>query len=132
MDDVNVKELLKDEIKTEIELLWEGGLEAGSEKYKVSVEGITKLLDKYNEMEKTELEHLDKKEAREMERETERVRMKEERIDRIVKNCLTGITGIGGLVLAVWGTNKSLKFEETGTITTSAGRAFINKLFSKK
>ena len=34
-------------------------------------------------------------------------------------------------LLTIWGTCKSLKFEETGTITTPIGKGFINRLFPK-
>ena len=59
-------------------------------------------------------------------------KMEEEKKDRLVKNCIS----IGGIVLPVavtiWGTLKSLKFEESGTVTTIMGRGFINKLLPKK
>ena len=58
--------------------------------------------------------------------------IKEDKVDHIVKNSLTLFGTVAGIVLTVWGTNKTLKFEETGTITTSAGRAFIKNLFSKR
>ena len=58
--------------------------------------------------------------------------MKEERIDRIVKHGLTALSIASSIGLTAWGTCKTLKFEETGTVTTSAGRNFIRNLFSKK
>ena len=58
--------------------------------------------------------------------------MEEDRKDRRFKN---GIA-LGGIVLplavTIWGTLKTLKFEEEGTVTTMMGRGFINKLIPKK
>ena len=50
-------------------------------------------------------------------------------ITTIVTATVTVGLGIGSMLLNVWGTNKTLKFEETGTVTTSAGKSHINKLF---
>ena len=127
---MSVKQLLVNEIEMELKSLED--IEFGSEEHKIANETIGKLLDRLNDMERIETESLDKKEAREAENELKVIQMAEDRKDRIIKNVLTGISVIGGLGLTIWGTNKTLKFEETGTITTNAGRAFISKLFSKK
>ena len=56
----------------------------------------------------------------------------EERKGRIWRDAIS----IAGIVvptwLAVWGTKRSFEFEKEGTITTSAGRNFISKLFRGK
>ena len=57
--------------------------------------------------------------------------MEEEKKDRLIKNILTGAGIIIPLGVTVWGTLKTLKFEEEGTVTTLMGRGFINKLFPK-
>ena len=55
----------------------------------------------------------------------------DERKSRFVSNCIT----VGGIILnvglTIWGTRKTLKFEETGSITTTAGRNFMSKLFKR-
>lgn len=119
---MSVKALLEKEIETGFEEL--KGLEVGSEEYEKKINSIGKLLDKYNDMDKNENDYLEKSGKLEQ--------MREEKLDHIIKNCLTGFSVVSGIILTIWGTNKSLKFEETGTVTTMAGRAFINKLFPKK
>ena len=56
--------------------------------------------------------------------------MEDEKKDRFVKNLLTGVGTIGGLVVTIWGAKKAWKFEETGTVASPVGRSFINKLIS--
>ena len=78
------------------------------------------------------MEVKEREKAREIEASLKRAQMEEDRKDRRVKN---GIA-IGGIVLplavTIWGTFKTFRFEETGTITTMMGRGFINKLIPKK
>lgn len=119
---MGVKKLLEKEIEAGFEKL--KNLEAGSEEYEQTVNSIGKLLDKYNDMDRNENDYLEKSAKLEQ--------MVDEKRDRIIKNCLTGFSVISGIGLTIWGTNKTLKFEETGTVTTMAGRAFIQKLFPKK
>jgi hypothetical protein len=126
----DVKELLTEEIKCQIEALDE--LEFGSDEHKRAIDDLTKLLDKLNEIEKIEIEHKDKVDSQERDTDLKLMQMNDERKDRIVKNCLTALSVIGGMGLTVWGTCKSIEFEKTGTITTIMGRGFINKLLPKK
>ena len=127
---MSTERLLTDVIDTDLEKL--KGMEVGTEPYKSTVDSVTKLIDRMLEIDKFNNELNEKIEARETEQEIERERMEHERKDRIIKNCLTGFSIVGGMALTVWGTFKSLKFEETGTITSTAGRKFISGLFSKK
>lgn len=127
---VKLKTLLREEIEAEITALDE--LEFGGETHKVAVDGVTKLLDKYNDMEKMELEFQDKAAAREAENELKEKEMEDERKDRLVKNGLTLGSIVTGVGLTVWGTIKSIEFEKEGTITTIMGRGFIQKLLPGK
>lgn len=68
----------------------------------------------------------------EFEKELKLQQMDEERKDRWIRNSLTAAGILIPSLITIWGTCKSLKFEETGTITTMAGRSFINRLFPKK
>lgn len=160
-----IKKALDQEILDEFDRL--GGIEVGTDQYKTTTDGLTKLVDRAIEIDKLEAERVEKEKARNLEHElknkqlTEQIKAREieteiknkqldeqrhgreddnfhrnaqraeERKGRIVSNCIT----IGGLLLniglTVWGTKKTLKFEETGTITTAAGRNFINKLFKR-
>ena len=124
------EQLLHDEIASEFEVL--KGLEVGTDEYKTTVDALTKLMDRAIEIDKMNLEAEEKVWARESEVEIKKQQLKDERIDRMVKNGLTGVSVIGGLGVTIWGALKSWKFEETGTVTSAAGREFIKKLFTKK
>lgn len=121
--------LLNAEIEDEFERL--SGLAVGSDEYKVTVEGLTKLVDRQIEMEKFIIEHEDKVNNQEKENDLKRKQMRNENVDRIVKNVFTGVSVVGGIVLTVWGTYKSFEFEKEGSITTIMGRGFINRLLHK-
>lgn len=126
----NIETQLNVEMKKEFEEL--AKMEAGTEKYKTTVDGLTKLMDKAIEIEKIHAEAEEKVENRKAENELKLKQLKSERIDQVTRNAITGVSVVGGFILTVWGTIKSIKFEETGTITTFAGRSFFNKLFLKK
>lgn len=127
---MSIKTLLDDEIREEIENLKD--VEAGTDKHKAAVDALTKLLDRSIEMDKNDIEATDRYDKQKSETELKQKQIEDERKDRIVKNVLTGISVIGGFGLTIWGTCKSIKFEETGTITTIMGRGFIQKLLPKK
>ena len=115
----NIETLLHEEIQDGFDAL--SRMERGTEMHKTTVDEVAKLFDKAIEIEKLEIEAKEREKARE-----------EDRKDRRVKN---GIA-IGGIVLplavTIWGTFKTFRFEETGTVTTIMGRGFINKLIPKK
>ena len=114
---MGINKLIDEEIVSEINELSE--VEVGTETYKTTIDGVTKLLDR-----KIELEKLD------YDREMKNRQVEDEKRDRLIKNILSGVSIGSGIALTIWGTCKTLKFEETGTVTTSAGRRFVNKLFS--
>ena len=126
----NIETLLHEEIQDGFDAL--SKMERGTEIHKTTVDEVAKLFDKAIEIEKIEIEAKDKAKAREIEASLKRAQMEEDRKDRRFKN---GIA-LGGIVLplavTIWGTFKTLKFEEEGTVTTMMGRGFINKLIPKK
>ena len=126
----NIETLLHEEIQDGFDAL--SKMERGTEIHKTTVDEVAKLFDKAIEIEKIEIEAKDKDKAREIEASLKRAQMEEDRKDRRFKN---GIA-LGGIVLplavTIWGTLKTLKFEEEGTVTTMMGRGFINKLIPKK
>lgn len=122
--------LLNEEIRDEFEEV--SKLEVGSDQHKVAVDGLAKLCDRAIELEKLKSEQEFKREQHEVDTQLKVEQMKDEKKDRIVKNGLTA-AGIGvPAALTIWGTIKSIKFEEHGTITTLMGRGFIQKLLPKK
>lgn len=137
----NIKQLLDDEIETEFDDL--KGLDIGSDEYKVAVDGLVKLVDRKIEIEKIEAEERQKdadraleKQQKEADRELdERLKVeqgKDTRIDQFLRNGIAIAGIVIPSIITIWGTLKTLKFEETGTVTTIMGRGFVNKLIPKK
>ena len=85
------------------------------------MDNITKLMDRAIEIEKLE--------SSETQNEKQ---MKEERKSRVVKTCVDVGSIVLPLAVTIWGARASFKFEETGTITTSVGRKFMDKIISWK
>lgn len=127
---MKLEELLNKEICEDLENLRD--IEFGSDEYKTGIDSVTKLIDREVELRKIEVERLDKIESRKAEDEFKAKQMKDNRIDKII-GYVVNVAGIViPVVVTIWGTKVSLKFEEEGTITTTAGRNFFNKLFSKR
>lgn len=127
---MSIERLLRNEIQSEIEEL--GKTEVGSDQYKATVDGITKLTDRVIEMERLDLEIQEKEASRETEADLKLKQMAEDRKGRIVRDVLTAVGIVVPTVVTVWGALKSWEFEKEGTVTTMMGRGFINKLLPKK
>ena len=123
---MKIKETLYKEIEDELQALNE--IEVGTDEYKLSVDGVTKLLDRAIEIEKHEAEMKEQ----EAERIAKNIQVAEEQKDRVVKNYISAGGVVLPLLVTIWGTLKSFKFEQDGTVTTIMGRGFINKLLPKK
>lgn len=97
-------------------------MDPSTKEYAVAVDSVTKLMDRAIEIEK--LESSDSQNEKQM---------KEDRKSRLVKNCIDVGSIVLPLAVTIWGARASFKFEETGTITTSVGRKFMDKIiFWKK
>ena len=127
---MNLEKKLHDEIGREIAIL--EGMEEGTESYKALVDGVTKLTDRAIAIDRFNAEVEEKAATQKFENELKLKQMKEEKIDRIVKNCLSAVGIILPIGITVWGTKASFRFEKEGTVTTIMGRGFINKLLPKK
>ena len=126
------KDLLEKEVNAKMEEL--EYLDPQTEEYKAAVDSLTKLTDRILEFEKIELDETKTKINEQLEYEkleVEEEKVSNEKKDNKIKNWLTAAGIVVPTGLAIWGTFKSIKFEETGTITTIAGRNFFNKLFKK-
>lgn len=123
---MSIRSVLNEEIVSEVKEL--SGLIPGTEEHKIATDSITKLYDRAIELEKLE-------QAREKEENDISIREQQQadnKYDANVRNAIA-IAGIAvPALLTVWGTFKTFKFEETGTVTTMFGRNFINKLFCLK
>lgn len=116
---MNMKTMLDVEIEERINKL--ANMELGTKEYNDAADGIATLMDrrlKIEELEMTELKN--EKQA------------SEERKSRLWKTIIDAGLGIAGIGVTIWGAKASFKFEETGTITTQAGKKFIDKLFFRK
>ena len=96
-------------------------LDPTTKEYSDAVDSVTKLMDRAIEIEKLE--------SSETQNEKQ---MEEDRKSRLVKNCIDVGSVVLPLAVTIWGAKASFKFEETGTITTSVGRKFMDKIISWK
>ena len=96
-------------------------LDPTTKEYTAAVDSMTKLMDRAIEIEKLE--------ASESHNEKQ---MKEEHDSRLVKNGIDIGLGLLPIAVGIWGTKVCLKFEETGTITTTVGRKILDKVLSFK
>ena len=103
-----------------------------TDEYKATVECVTKLMDRSIEIKKLTFDQTDKLSRHVIDDKAKVKQDEEDRKDRLIKNCIS----IAGIVIpaliTIWGTLKSLKFEQDGTVTSMAGRAFVSRLFPKK
>lgn len=127
---MRIDNLLNEEIRQELEEL--SKMEVGTDQYRTMVDGVTKLMDRAIELEKIDVQHELESDKQEFERRIKHEQMSEDRKDRLIKNIIT----IGGIlvpaVITIWGTCATINFEKEGTITSTAGRKFFNRLFPSK
>jgi hypothetical protein len=127
---MTIEELLIDELDAEFETLRTA--KPGTEEHKAAGDMLVKLLDRKIEMDKVENDAKDKAEIRESDKLLKEQQFKDEKKDRLIKNIISAAGVALPLLVTIWGTKVSLKFEEEGTFTTIMGRGFINKLLPKK
>lgn len=127
---MNLDTLLYDEIETLFEKL--RTLTPGSDEHKAVTDELAKLMDRAIEIERVNNDCKDKADIRENEQALKQQQFEDEKRDRLVKNILTAAGIVLPLIVTIWGTKVSLKFEEEGTFTTIMGRGFIQKLLPKK
>lgn len=127
---MNIEQLLEREIHEQIEAL--RNMDVGSEEYKATVDGLTKIVDRLNEIWKCRAEFENQDIIREEENKFREKQAKREQVYRWTQNLIAVAGILLPLGVTIWGTRVSLKFEEEGVITTSIGRGFINKLLHWK
>ena len=125
---MKIETILQEEIKSEFEEL--KGMELGTDEYKTTVDGLTKLVDRAIKIEELNNDVQDKI-YKENELDLKQQQIEEEQKDRKVRNSITVASIVIPTIVTIWGTLKTLKFEEVGTVTTNAGRNFMNRLFKK-
>lgn len=118
-----IKRLLGEEIEAQTDSI--GKQQLGSDESEITINGTTKLIDRYIDLEKVELERL-KVENEERKLELERQKAREEAHDRKVNNLLKGGT------LLITGTSIVLMFVLEGEgriISSQAGRKIVDRIF---
>lgn len=113
------KTLLGNVLEDDIDKI--SGMDIGTPERAKAIEGLTKLVSSANEINKTEASIAQAEQQ-----------MADERKSRLVNYGLR-LVEIGAPLAMTWaGTKMVLKFEETGSITTTAGRQITPKLFKFK
>lgn len=130
MAKTSVETLLHDRIDTVSDQL--SSTTAGSPEHKALATELADLMDRAIAMDKVDRDCELQEEARKSDESMKKQQMEDERKDRLVKNLLGAAGIVLPLVVTIWGTKVSLKFEEEGTFTTIMGRGFVNKLLPKK
>ena len=129
---MDIDDLLLEEIEQEFNSLKD--VEMGTEKYKASVDGLAKLVDRAIELRKLDSDRNDKEselDIRSKDLELREQRDKYDKIDQLIRNGISIAGIVIPTVVTIWGTLKTFQFEEEGSITTNIGRGFINKLLPK-
>ena len=103
-----------------------------TDEYKATVECVTKLMDRSIEIKKVTFDQTNKLNRQVFDDKAEVKQDEEDRKDRLIKNCISVAGIVIPALITIWGTLKSLKFEQDGTVTSMAGRAFVSRLFPKK
>ena len=88
---MSIETLLQEEIQNELGELKR--ISIGTDEYKATVDGVTKLMDRVIEIKKLNIDKDDKAVTREIETDIKSKQMEEERRDRVIKNCIT-VAGI--------------------------------------
>lgn len=125
---MNVKKSLECEIEKRFEEMDE--VRSNAEEDKVAVHNLTELIDRKIEMEKLEIERIDKINNKELEYDLKMRQMKEDKTNRWTRD-VTNWVNLGlGAGMFIWGTIASINFEREGTFTTTAGRNNIKRVLS--
>lgn len=103
-----------------------------TDEYKATVECVTKLMDRSIEIKKVTFDQTNKLNRQVFDDKAKVKQDEEDRKDRLIKNCISVAGIVIPALITIWGTLKSLKFEQDGTVTSMAGRAFVSRLFPKK
>ena len=128
---MKIKTPLIEELHDELNEL--GKTTVGTDEYKITVDGVTKLADRIIEIEKIEAENRIKMEAQEAENEIKLRQLKDEKRDRRIKNGIaigTFVISVGVYAATYF---SSMKYEDKGIIPTTEGaKNALRQLFKLK
>ena len=126
---MGIKNILREELEKEIKEL--SHMQVGTEQYKITVDGITRLSDKIIELEKLESENAAKdfeNVVRTEEQELKREQLKSEKRDRVVKNVIAVGSAVLSVAVYALAFIASTNFERDGSFTTEGGKNSIRQL----
>ena len=122
---MSVRSNLVEEFESELEEL--SKMEVGTDTYRATVDGVTKLADRIIEIDKIEKENSVNIDTQEQEYAIKAQQLKDEKKDRFIKNCIAIGTFVGGVLVYGLAFIASTNFEREGTLTTEGGMAVLNK-----
>ena len=127
---MSVRSNLVEEFESELEEL--SKMEVGTDTYRATVDGVTKLADRIIEIDKFEKENSVKIDTQEQECAIKAQQLKDEKKDRFIKNCIAIGTFVGGVLVYGLAFIASTNFEREGTFTTEGGRSSLRQLLKLK
>ena len=127
---MSVRSNLVEEFESELEEL--SKMEVGTDTYRATVDGVTKLADRIIEIDKIEKENSVKIDTQEQEYAIKAQQLKDEKKDRFIKNCIAIGTFVGGVLVYSLAFIASTNFEREGTLTTEGGKSSLRQLLKLK
>lgn len=128
---MSIKNELIEEFNDEVKGL--RGLQLGSDEYKTTVDGVTRLADRIIEIEKIEKDAKSKEIERESNDYLKMKQMEDDKKDRWIRNSIEFVKVGGGLLAACGAFVLSMKFEEDGKLfSTEGGRSALRQLLKFK
>lgn len=123
--DEKIKELLDEEIKTELSEL--SSFDTGSKEKSEAIDSLIKLYKLRIEENRTELDYIDKINEHTLDEKFKSVQMSEQVKDRYIKLGIAAAELVLPMIFyAVW-MHRGFKFEETGTYTSTTFRGLFSR-----
>ena len=128
---MSIRENLIEEFNDEVKGL--RGLQLGSDEYKATVDGVTKLADRIIEIEKIEKDAKSKEIERESNDYLKMKQMEDDKKDRWARNSIEFVKVGGGLLAACVAFVLYIKYEEDGKLySTEGGSSALRQLLKFK
>ena len=124
---MSIKHDLIEEFNNQLEEV--GKMEVGTEKYKITMDGVTKLADRIIEIEKCEAESDIAEETRVNNELSKAEELRIDKRDKIIRNVIEVVKVVGGFGLTAWAFVAAMNFEKEGVLTTEGGKAALRSLF---
>lgn len=123
---MNVKQKLKDEFESQIDLL--NKMDVGTEQYKLTVDGVTKLADRIIEIEKNERDAELKEYQIGNEAESINAEINNNRTRNVIEIVKVGVPVAAAFAMGII----SMKWEKLDTLTSSAGKSALRDILRFK